>query len=85
MEQYYSQDDLVEMAQVLDMIVEELPLKAKEVVESIIKNLEANPNSEMLFKIQDQLEVVSNMGNIDSFSRNEIINVIAGLDGLVNS
>lgn len=79
------QEDLIEMAQLLGLIIDDLPFKAKDKIESVIKKLETNPDSECLFKIQEELEIVSHMSNLDSFSRNEIMNVIAGLDGLVNN
>lgn len=81
----YTQDDLIEMVETLEMIVEDLPLRAKEKIDDILKQLKSTPDSETLFKIQDELEIVSNMSNIDSFSRTEIINVVAGIDSLINS
>ncbi len=81
----YCEEDLNEMIQVLDMIIEDLPSKAKDRLDIILKELRSNPNCEDLFKIQGNLEIVSTMSNIDNFSRNELINVISGIESFINS
>lgn len=69
----------------LEMLLEELPFKPKSMLMEIIDEIKAMEDFDTseFMKIQDELEVVSNMSCIDSFSRNEIINVLTLIETLI--
>lgn len=78
-------EQLEEILEVLESLdVDELPVKAKEVFLSVIGKLRKIPHldREELFKVQDDLELLSSMPNIDSYTRNEIMNVLSTLEGI---
>lgn len=74
------------IVEILDSLLEDLPFKVKEELSLVIKVLKNNSlDNEKLMKIQDDLEMISNMGSIDSFSRNEIINIVTEIESIYNS
>lgn len=75
---------LQEVIDTLDMLLEDIPLKAKDSLTQIIKTLKSSPKVDDLMKIQDELESVSNFPNVDYYSRNEIMNVIALIESIIN-
>lgn len=76
--------DISEIVEILEYLTEEeVPLKAKTQLESIISELKAEVNVEKLMKVSDDLEYVSNFSNIDSFVRNEIMNILSKLETLM--
>lgn len=75
-----------QICEILEELLDELPLKAKEELEKVLDLLKKRPlDIEDLMRIQDDLEVISSIPNIDNFSRNEIINAISSLEMLSNS
>lgn len=61
-------------------IIEFLPVKQKNLLLNIIENLKIlkdEINTTELLKIEEELESLSNVSCVDSFSRNEILNVIS--------
>ena len=79
-------EQIQEIVDTLDMLVEDLPFKPKQKLSEIISELESlndDFDTNELMKIQDDLEGVSNMGNLDSYSRNEIINVLSVIETLI--
>jgi len=65
-----------------DLLEEDLPSKSKQNLSLIVSELKKPVNIEILLKIQDDLEYFSNTANIDSFVRNEIMNIIAEIETL---
>lgn len=82
------ESQISEIIENLDTLTEDLPLKAKNQLQSVIDELNkidsSEPDGNMLMKIQDDLEVISNMSNIDYFTRNEIINAITSIEAIYN-
>lgn len=78
-------EDLEEFIEQLEMLLDDMVSKPKEKTLEVIKNLKNSSDVESLIKIQDELESISNMSNIDSFTRNEMMNVIADLETLINN
>lgn len=78
-------DLLQEHIEALEFLVEDMPLKARDELEKVVNNLKNSPDVEKLIKIQDELETISNMNNVDSYTRNEIMNIIADLEQFINS
>lgn len=75
---------LDEVIYTLEMLVDDAPFKAKDQMNSTIKALKSDPKVDVLLKAQDDLENVSNVPNMDYYSRNEIMNVIAVLESIIN-
>ncbi len=78
-------DEIIEIVDMLELLVEDLPLKVRDEVQKVIDNLKKSSEMEMILKIRDDLESISNMSNIDSYSRNELMNAIASLETIVNN
>ena len=74
-----------EMIVNLEVLLDDLPLRAKEVLTKVILDLSGDLAVEVLMRIQDELEGICNLPNVDSFSRNEIMNVITMIESIVNS
>ena len=77
-------DYLEQCASVLEELVDEMPHKIKEETLKVIKDLKSKPSVEKLLKIQDDLESISSM-NVNNFTRNEVMNVVAEIESIVNS
>lgn len=77
------EEEIENFIEVLEDLKEDLPLKLKESLESIILEFKKPLNVESLLSIQDRLEFFSNNKNLDSFSRNEIINIITDIETLI--
>lgn len=69
----------------LESLLEDMSSKPRDFTEEIIESLRSCSDTETLLRIQDDLETLSNMSNIDNFTRNEIMNVIAEIENVVNS
>ena len=78
-------ESLYEHVESLEFLLEDMPLKAREELSKIIKDLKNSPDIQKLIKIQDDLETVSGMNNVDSFTRNEIMNIITLLENQINN
>lgn len=81
----FEDSEIGDLADILEMLLDDLPAKIRDELEVVIENLGSATGIEDLLKIQDELESISNMNNLDSFSRNEIMNVIASIELIVNS
>ncbi|MCA9496756.1 MAG: hypothetical protein KC589_07440 [Nanoarchaeota archaeon] len=79
------EDAILEIVDTLEMLLDDLPLKPKTLLSEIIAEIKAMEDFDTseFMKIQDDLEVVSNMPCLDSFSRNEIINVLSLIETLI--
>ncbi len=76
--------DLAEIIEVLEGLLDEnLPSKSKLNLQKIVQELKTPMDLEKLLKIQDDLEYFSNTANVDSFVRNEIMNIIAEIETLI--
>ncbi len=72
--------------EVLEQLTPDMPNKPKTdllVAIDMLKNFK--DSLEYLLKVQDQLEYVSNLPNLDSYSRNEIMNVLSELEFLIEN
>jgi uncharacterized protein (UPF0147 family) len=78
------EDELIEIIDILEFLIVDLPVKVRSEIEEVIENLNKSTDPEMLLKIRDDLESISNMSNVDSYSRNELMNAIASLESIVN-
>ena len=79
-------EDVFEIVEMLELLLEEdLSSKVRVELSSIISNLKGSNSSEDLMKVQDSLELISSSAQLDDFTRNEIINVVAILEGMYNS
>ena len=76
-------EKLSEIIETLEGLLEEnISSKPKQNLNEIILELKKPMDLEKLLKIQDELEYFSNTANIDSFVRNEIMNIIAEIETL---
>lgn len=77
--------DILEIIEILETLsFDEMPLKARQQIEYVILELKGkNIDTEKLLKVQDEIEHVINMGNIDSFTRNELMNIISIIETLL--
>lgn len=79
--------DMIEFfIEVLEQLTPDMPNKPKTdllVAIDMLKNFK--DSLEYLLKVQDQLEYVSNLPNLDSYSRNEIMNVLSELEFLIEN
>lgn len=79
------EDNIREFTEILSSILPDLPSKVRPYLEVVLSELEKPMNSERLMKIQDDLEAISNMSNIDDYSRTEIFNIVTLIEGMYNS
>jgi len=77
------QDIVDEIVETLEMLLDDMALKPKIRLNEIIENLKGSLDLEKVLKIQDDLEHFSNTANIDSYTRNEIMNVLSLFDNLI--
>jgi len=77
-----------EIIDILEMLLDDLPLKVKQDIDSVIGELRKldreNPDTEKLMHIEDSLELLSTSPNIDSYARYEIINVLTTIEAMYN-
>jgi uncharacterized protein (UPF0147 family) len=85
MDEEQRHEELEIFAEEVESLLEDMPLKPRERLEALVKEMRNNPDVDRLIKIQDELEDISNMQNVDSYTRNEIMNVITSLEPLINS
>ena len=77
-------EEIMEIAELLSDLLEDVPSKVRTEIEVAIKMLGVQEiDQEGLIKVQEQLELVSNMNNIDSYSRSEILNIISDLENML--
>jgi len=75
---------VVEIVEILEELLEDMPSKPREELVIAINLLKSdNLNVDILLKVQDQLEFISNISNVDTYSRNEISNVLTELEELM--
>ena len=73
-----------EIVDVLEGLVDDMPVKPREELLRAIDLLKKmNGDVEILLRAQDQLEHVSSIPNIDTFSRSEISNILAEIEELM--
>ena len=77
------ESELLEVIEILEGLVEDLPFKSKNNLLNIIMELKKPLNMERFMKIQDDLEFFSSNSSIDSFTRTEILNVLSFLETLM--
>ena len=78
-------DEVNELIDMLEVIVEDVPSKIREDLGKVIKSLKQAQTLDDLLKVQDELESLTSTHNLDSFSRSEIMNVVASIESIVNS
>ena len=76
-------EQVLEIVETLESLVEDIPQKAKIQLVAIIVELKSPLNLEKILKIRDDLDLFSNNHNIDSFTRNEIFNVLSIIETLI--
>lgn len=76
-------DDILEIAEILENLLDEVPNKVKSDVEAIIALIKVADGQEDLIKVQEQLEVISGMSNVGSYVRNEVFNAISLIESLI--
>jgi phosphopantothenate synthetase len=81
------EDEVIqEYIEILESLLEDMPYKPKEELKRIINEMKKSKiDSEFLLKIQDDLEAFSATSNIDSFTRNEIMNIISDMELLIQN
>ena len=77
-------EDIAQMADLLESLLDDLPFKAKEQLQSVVDQLREDVDSEKLMKIQDELELITSAANIDSFARTEIMNIVKEIESIYN-
>ena len=81
-------NEIGQIIEILESLYDDLPLKAKNelvsVVEALKKLDEEKLDKDKLMAIEDNLEFISNISNIDFYTRNEIINVLSTIESLYN-
>ena len=77
--------DILEIVEILESLsFDEMPLKARQQIEQVISQLKIkHVETETLLKVQDEIEHVISMGNIDSFTRNELMNIVSIIETLL--
>lgn len=77
--------EILEIIEILETLsFDEMPLKARQYIEMIISELKVkNIEGEKLHMVQDKIEQVINMPNIDSFTRNELMNILSIIETLL--
>jgi uncharacterized protein (UPF0147 family) len=75
--------EISEIVELLNSLLEDAPYKAKAEIQIAINMFTDELTQEDLIKIQDQLELISNISNIDSYTRNEIYNILSIIEGLI--
>ena len=76
-------EEIGEIAELLSDLLEDVPMKVRTEIEIAIGMLKGELDQEGVIKVQDQLELVSNMTNVDSYTRNEILNIISDLENML--
>jgi len=78
-------NEILEIVEILEALsFDDLSLKTRQQLEQIISDLNSkNIDKETLIRVQDQIEVVISMGNIDSFTRNELMNILSIIETLL--
>ncbi len=72
-----------ELIEVLESLIEDdTPQKIRNEIDYAIKLLNDASEVEDLIKAQEQLEVITSMSSLDSFTRNEIYNVLNAIEEL---
>ncbi len=66
-----------------ELLDENLSIKSKNDLSLIIDELKKSKQVEELMKVQDDLEYFSSSANINSFIRNEIMNIIAEIETML--
>ncbi|MFW6026281.1 MAG: hypothetical protein ACOC16_00495 [Nanoarchaeota archaeon] len=77
------QQEVKEIIEILTNLIEDAPFKAKLQIEIIIKMFDNELTQDNLIKIQDNLEYLSNIPSIDSYTRNEVYNILSIIEGFL--
>jgi uncharacterized protein (UPF0147 family) len=81
-------EEISEIIATLEPLLDDLPHKVKIELEKSLNDLKKintdNLDINMLMKIQDDFEAISNMSNVDYFTRNEIMNSVAIIESIYN-
>lgn len=77
------EQEISEIIEILVSLLEDVPLKARQEIEIAINMLKKPLSQEGLIKVQEQLEIITNINNIDSYTRNEIYNAISIIESLL--
>lgn len=77
------QDLVNEIVEILETLTDDIPLRARNQLSEIIIGLKKPLTLETVLKIQDELEFFSNNSSIDSYTRNEVFNVLSMFETLI--
>jgi hypothetical protein len=77
------EDEILDIVEILESLFEDISYKAKADLEVAIAMLKKPLDQEGLIKVQDQLEMVTSVSNLDSYTRNEIMNVLSIIESLI--
>ncbi len=75
--------EILDIIEILEDLIEDVPLKSKCEFLVVIAMLKEPLDQEGLIKVQDQLELITNLSNLDSYTRNEIYNVLSIIEGFL--
>ncbi len=75
--------EIMEVVDILESLLEDTSAKVRVEIEAAISLLNSAKDAEDLLAVQDQLEIISNMSNVDSYTRNEIFNVSSLIESLL--
>jgi len=77
-------ESFVGIFEILDDLLEDMPQRSRSSLSLIIdKFKKVNFETEKIIEFQEDLESFTNTSNIDSFTRTEIMNIIADLESLI--
>lgn len=76
-------EEFLEIVELLEDLLEDVPLKVRVEIESVINMFGCDLEQEDLIKIQEHLENITNMPNIDFYTRNEIFNILKDIARLI--
>jgi hypothetical protein len=77
---------LNDVLETLELILEEdMSSKIRIEIERIVQTLKKNSSSEILMKIQDEIEAISHSSQLDDYVRNELINLGPLIESIYNS
>jgi hypothetical protein len=75
------EEKVLEFLDILEALSDDLSTKPKGELMIAIGLLRSKKiNDDILFEFRDQLELVGNLQNVDTYTRNEISNIIAELE-----
>lgn len=75
--------EIDEIIEILESLLDDVLHKAKIELQIVIDKLKNYNEVEDLIQAQEHLELISNMSNVDSFTRSEIYNILSIIEGLI--